>query len=213
MRHRRSVSIGVVFLVIMFPSILSATPITLSDFSGSETLIDFNSGYSASGNTLAIDEVNFVNNISSWHNPANWGWYFDNIPGASLGIGLADMSSDTLITVDTGGVSFNRVGILLSTSLPNSWTLSAYAADNSFIESVTASMPAYGEAVFIGLESTTDIASVVISELGNGNGQITLFDDFRFESTTPVPEPTTILLLGAGLLGLAEVSRKRGFKV
>ena len=39
-----------------------------------------------------------------------------------------------------------------------------------------------------------------------------VLDDFTYNSSTPVPEPATMLLLGAGLLGMGVVGRKKFFK-
>ena len=39
-----------------------------------------------------------------------------------------------------------------------------------------------------------------------------VLDDFTYNSSTPVPEPATMLLLGAGLLGMGVVGRKKLFK-
>ena len=187
----------------------NATPISINDFSGSETLIDFNSGYSISGNTVTTAGVSFVSSEGGWWSASNWSSYFDNISGASLGYALADATSDTLVTINAG-FSVNRIGILLSTTPVTEWSLSAYASDNSLIETVTQSMPSDSEAVFLGLESTLSIDHFIISETGAGNGHVTLMDDLRFESVAPVPEPATILLFGTGIAGLvgARIRRK-----
>ena len=50
----------------------------------------------------------------------------------------------------------------------------------------------------------------------SGNGQIKLMSGARVESVPftppPVPEPTTILLLGSGLIGLIGYGRKKVFR-
>ncbi len=182
-----------------------ATPIQLSDFSGSETLIDFSSGYSISGNMVTVNGATFTSDTGNL-GVNNWGSYFDNISGASLGNALSDLTSDTIIRFDAG-TSINRFGLLLSTSPITTWTLSAFASDDSLIESVSASMPNSSDAVFLGLESILDISYFTITESGTGNGHISLIDDVRFESIANVSEPASIALLGLGLAGIG-FSRK-----
>jgi hypothetical protein len=64
----------------------------------------------------------------------------------------------------------------------------------------------YDVALFVGFTSSTPITSVAFSEQGYG------MDIIQFElgtaATSTVPEPTTMLLLGLGLVGLAGVRRK-----
>jgi hypothetical protein len=43
---------------------------------------------------------------------------------------------------------------------------------------------------------------------GSGSGTPTTFSSFSLQGTTPAPEPGTVLLLGAGLAGLAIVRRR-----
>ena len=156
--------------LLVMPFVSFATPIELSDFSGSETLINFSGGYSISGNVVTTSGATFTSNNGNFE-INNWDCCFANIPGASLGLALNDRAGDTDILFDVG-TTVNRLGLLLSTSPVTTWTLSAFANDNSLIESVSASMPGFRDSVFLGLESNLEISYFTITEAGGGDGYI-----------------------------------------
>lgn len=65
--------------------------------------------------------------------------------------------------------------------------------------------PVSGSKIFIGQDSVTPD---VYASLGSADGNY--YQEFHIAA--PVPEPTTMLLLGSGLIGLAGLGRKKFFK-
>jgi len=163
--------------------------IGLNDFSGGESLIDFNSTDMASLGVPTADlgmGVFVTNNgggtgNGNWRGNTDWGAYFDNIPGASLGRALADSwgSSDLLFDF-TGAGNPNRVGMLLSTGTRTDYDIEIRDPGGNVIDTGVASMPNGSEAVFIGYEASGGIGFIRVSDVENG--QICLLDDIRFEA-------------------------------
>ncbi|MFG0251363.1 MAG: hypothetical protein ACF8NJ_00655 [Phycisphaerales bacterium JB038] len=176
--------------------------IGLDDFSGNETLIDFNTtDMGTLGNPADIGfGVTVLNQGGGtggdgWRGNTDWGSYFSNIAGASLGYALADSWGASNLTYNLPAGTY-RFGLLLSTGVTTTWDLTFYDAAGNVIDAGQATMPGDAQAVFVGYESMgAAIASVNISDVENG--YITLMDDVRFE----VPAPGTFALFG--LAGLA----------
>lgn len=64
----------------------------------------------------------------------------------------------------------------------------------------------------VGTMSYFDVGMAGVNEIvftTIGEPKWFLMDDFTYNESAPVPEPSTLLLLGSGLLGLAWYSRKR----
>lgn len=167
-----------------------ADPIDLDDFSGSETVVDFDPGFQFSTNyPIIYDGVEFSESGggtggAGLNGSINWGTYFDNIPGGSAGIGMNDSWGDSVVRMVLPD-GMRRVGVLCSTTPVTSWTLNAYDASNNLLESVTGTMPNTSEAVFIGVERSEVIAYIELVETNGENGNISLFDDLRFEAGGP----------------------------
>ncbi len=165
--------------------------ITLNDFSGGETVITFNSTEMGSlGHPTAdIGEGVLVTNNGGgtggpgWRGNTDWGAYFSNIPGASLGRALADSwgASDLLFDF-TGAGNPNKAGMLLSTGSQTTYDIEIMNPAGAVIASGTAAMPGPAQAVFVGYEAAGGIGYIRVTDVENG--QIALLDDVRFEGAS-----------------------------
>ena len=81
-------------------------------------------------------------------------------------------------------------------------TIEAYNNDHLLLDSFTQSVAGSGTITLSG----SSIASLEFHDLGGTIGISTL------TFSAPVPEPTTMLLLGSGLIGLAGYGRKKFFR-
>ncbi|MBL1216085.1 MAG: hypothetical protein D8M59_01165 [Planctomycetes bacterium] len=165
---------------------LAQGPIDLEDFSGSEQVITFAPGFASQCAPFEYEGVVFSENGGGTGGPcfranSDWGSFFDNIPGASIGLGFNDQWGDSRIVMELPA-GMRRVGCLLSTSPVTTWTMDLYDSSSTLIGSDTRAMPNTSEAVFIGYETAADIARVEIWETNGENGHITLMDDVRFEA-------------------------------
>lgn len=86
-------------------------------------------------------------------------------------------------------------------------TLSAYDVNDALLGTVSSLFSDnYGSTEVISL-GLSNVRRLVIE--GDQSGNSFIMDDFNFElNSAPVPEPSTILLFGIGILGVCGMSRK-----
>jgi hypothetical protein len=142
---------------------LDAGIITVADFSGSETLIDFGNPASSVvfGSPTTINGVTFTTNAGTLfvQEPAGaFSSLFANVPGASLQGTLRDATGTSDFVVSFSS-PVNRTGLLLSAGTnanPATWTVTAFSGATS-LGSVTVSQPTANRGVFAGLEFSQNI--------------------------------------------------------
>mgnify|MGYP001605532509 FL=1 len=199
MKRLLSLLIAVGFAVGFISSIQASQIISSADPSlVGGTVIDFESQAAGSYTTLAIGDVTFSTGEALYISNAYSGNY--NTTGQSLQNPYGTNSFGTLNINFASSV--NAFGFNWGAS-DTQWTLFAYDSSNTLLESFALPIT-YGSNAgeFYGL-AVTGIASATLI---GASGDYIFVDNFTYSQ---VPEPSTLLLLGSGLIGLGYFGRKR----
>lgn len=191
-------------LVLLLSSNAYATLITSSSdaaLSGAQ-VIDFESEALGNFDSLSVGIVNFIATPGAWTVSNSYsgrygmtGQHLDNTRGNDNNLTITFNEAVDAFGFDWGAANVN-------------WTMSAYDSQDTLLETVTLAyntIPLYHQ--FYGIAH----AGISRVELNNTEGSDwILMDNFHVKGGgDPIPEPATVLLFGAGLLGLAGISRKK----
>jgi PEP-CTERM motif len=120
-------------------------------------------------------------------------------------IGPLDFSNiDILITL---AQPTSQIGLGLLAGSSNNFTLRALGSSNNVIGSYSVAVPGDGVSAFNAYYAIQDTAATIKSLEVVGNGGI---DDLQFLSPgASAPEPASLALIGAGILGLGVLAKRR----
>ncbi|WP_299470659.1 VPLPA-CTERM sorting domain-containing protein [uncultured Roseibium sp.] len=195
--------------LLITPNIAHTAPINLSDFSGSEKVIDFESSITGlTSGVFSIDGVNFISHEGAYTIPYAGGLiaggsgaaYNTNTFAGNQTTGDLTISFDNAITRFGMNIGIGGGSAILE------FSISAFDAKGSLVESAF-----FGGAsnYFVGFDFGDSIEKIVIGRTDFRPGYFTFVDDVRLNETTVVPLPASLPFLAAAIGGLA-LLRRRG---
>lgn len=186
----------------------AAAPLSLNQFDGTESLIDFNALPGASGNgPVTFQGVTFTAQSNKWMvQPAG-----GSIIGTSGGAFNTDSYADNADLTLTFETSISRFGMNFGTSTGLTFLsaiVTAYEANGAVVESLTLQL---FDNSFVGFDFNAFVSKIVIDRIDRRD-QYTFIDDVRFVSNDiaeELPEPGSIVLICVGALAGVLARRRR----
>ena len=194
----------------------NASAINIWNFSGNETVIDFESlgGVAPEPGPFSIGPVTFSeSSTGSGTSSPGWRVLNTNLLGTDSDI-LTDNSGQSNIVLDFS-TPVTRAGLVVG--IGNESEITDYQIDFFDTEYNVIGSLSYSifwrsnGGFFAGWENASGISRIQIIEASN-NGRVGGIDDIRFENvaiTPPVPIPAAVWLFGSGLIALAGFARRK----
>jgi hypothetical protein len=187
----------------------TAAALGLEGFSGSETVETYSPNFGRQNSPVTFNGITYTDRTAGGQLWSDVPWvnngYWRPWPNASGTTGLNDTVGRTHLQIDFS-TPVNRVGILAAPG-PTTYTMTAYDDNLVAMGATTVTLTEASSAAFLGLQATTNIRRIVITEAAE-NGTVGIFDDLRFEFVSeeaPEPEPAGIPLGTSAVMPLAFV--------
>jgi hypothetical protein len=177
---------------------------------GPTGLIDFESqpvGYNtpftaAPGVTVALTGPNFGSGFSGISNTTFGNLYgFNTTSGGSQWLGFAEGTATFSFASPITAFGMWITGV--QTVFTSSFTLTF---NDGTAQSLNLPINVNGGTSYFGFTDTSSFSSLTITNLSNDAWGI---DDVSYSTASAVPEPSTLLMFGSGLVGLAGIARRR----